>query len=93
MLFRDNDDREGSVIPPSSVLRMKVEREEAPFCGIRFESKTRRHQAFDKWAGRVLALPEVKKLLNRVGVLKAIIRARLVAIEKNHVDLEFVMSP
>lgn len=32
-------------IPPRSVLRMRLEREDVPFCGIRFEFKTQRHQA------------------------------------------------
>lgn len=56
-LFGDNGDEEGSVIPLWFVLRMRVEREEVPFFGITFESKMQRHQAFDKWAARVLALP------------------------------------
>lgn len=55
MLFRDGDDREGYVIAARSVLRMRAEREEVPFYGFCFESKTQRHQAFDKWVGRVRA--------------------------------------
>lgn len=39
-LSGDNDDGEGSVIPPWSVLMMRIGREEVLFCGIRFESKT-----------------------------------------------------
>lgn len=41
-LFHDNDDGEGSVFPPRSVLWMMIEREEFPFYGIRFESKMQR---------------------------------------------------
>lgn len=39
-LFHDNDDGEGSVVPPRYVLRMRIEREEIHFYNIRFESKT-----------------------------------------------------
>lgn len=39
------------MISPRSVLKMRVEREEVPFCGTRFESKAQRHQVFDKWVG------------------------------------------
>lgn len=60
--------------------------------GYRARVQAQRHQLFDKWAGRVLALHEVKKLLNEVGVLKAIIRMRLISIEKNPVNREFLRS-
>lgn len=40
----------------------------------------------------MLAESGVEKLLNRMELLKVIIRARLIAIEKNPVDLVFLMS-
>lgn len=80
------------MVPPRSVLRMRVEREEVPFCGIIFEWKTQRHQAFNIWAKRVLALLELKKLLNQMRVLKTIIWTRSIAIENNSPDLQFLIS-
>lgn len=80
------------MFPPRFVLWMRIEREEVPFCDIWFQSRTQRHQAFDKWAGRVLALHGVKKLLNRVGVLNAIYYIRSIIVEKNPADLEFLIS-
>lgn len=90
ILSGDNDDDEGSVIPPRSVLRIRVEREEVPFYGVRFESKMQRQQALDKWAGRVPALSRSEEIAQRVGVLMAIYSAT--SIEKNPVDLEFLIS-
>lgn len=40
----------------------------------------------------MLALPGVKKLLNHIEVLKAIVRAKSMAFKKNPVDLKFLMS-
>lgn len=37
-----------------------------------FESKVQRHHAFDKWVGRVIAQPGVKKLFNQLGIIKPI---------------------
>lgn len=37
--FRDNDDGKGSIIGPRSILRIRVEREEVPWCDICLESK------------------------------------------------------
>lgn len=50
-LFRDNNNGEGLVIPPRSFLKMRVEREKVPFCGIRFQSKMQRHEASDNGLG------------------------------------------
>lgn len=91
-LFRDNDDSDGSVIAPRSVLRMRFEREEVPFYGVRFKSKSQRHQASDKCVVRVTAQPGVKKLLNQLGITKSITQARSSPIEENTVDLEFLVS-
>lgn len=71
---------------------MTAKTEEVPFCGIRLKSKTEKHQAFEKWVGRVLAQPGVKKLFNRMGITKAIIHRRSITIERDHADLEFLMS-
>lgn len=45
-LFRDNDDNEGCVIGPRSILRMQVKR--VLFCDIRFESKAQNQKV--TWA-------------------------------------------
>lgn len=44
-----------------------------------------------KNGGRVLALPCVKQLLNRMEILKAIIQTRSIAIEENLAELDFLM--
>lgn len=46
---------------------MRVEKEEVPFFDIRFKPKTERHEAFDKWAGRVMVQSGAKKLFNQLG--------------------------
>lgn len=54
-LFHDNYDGEGATIHPRSVLRMYIEREEVPYCVIKFEYKADKHQAFDMWVKHILA--------------------------------------
>lgn len=70
MLFPDNDNDEGSVVGPRSILGMRVKREEVPFSNIQFEPKAQRYQIFDKWAGRVMAQPGIKNLFNKLGIRK-----------------------
>lgn len=77
------------MIPPKSSLR-RVESGEVAFCGIRFESKTQRHHAFDKWASA--GSTGGYKLFIRLGIMEAIIRVRSIAIETNPINLEFLIS-
>lgn len=34
----------------------------------------------------------MKKLLNQIGIMKGIVQVKLMAIERNSIDLEFLMS-
>lgn len=63
-----------------------------PFCNIKLERKNHRHQAFDKWPRHIIALPGMKKLLNDLGILRAINQARVMIVKRNPTDLEFLMS-
>lgn len=40
-------DREGEIVPPWSVLRMHMKKEEVSFCTINFMSKTNSNTQFD----------------------------------------------
>lgn len=66
-LLHDSENGEGELIPPKSVLRMRIEREEVQFYNIKFESKAQRHQFFDKWAGHILAQPGMRELFNDIS--------------------------
>lgn len=91
-LFQDNDDCEGPMISPTSIPKMRIKREEVPFCGTRFESKAQTHQVFNKWVGWVIAQPGVKKLFKRLGIMKAITQGRSTAIARNLPHLGFLIS-
>lgn len=43
-LYPDNNEGKGVVVPPQSMLRMRVEKEEMPFCSVRFVSETQQHE-------------------------------------------------
>lgn len=81
-LFKDNDDGEGSLIGPRSILRVQVEREEVPWCDICFKSKAQCHQSFYKWARRIMAKPSVTKLFNKLGIRQALTQSRTISIDK-----------
>lgn len=61
---------EGAIIPPLSVLKMRVEK--VPLCTINFASKTNRHHQLDSWAETILAQPGMKKKFNDLGIMRAI---------------------
>lgn len=56
-----------ATVPPRFVVRMRIEREEVLFCSIKFESMAHKYQFFDKWAGHILAQPEVRRIQQYVG--------------------------
>lgn len=47
-MFTDKGDDEGSIIGPRSILRMRVEREEVPWCDILLEPKAQHYQLLHK---------------------------------------------
>lgn len=44
------------------------------------------------WAGEMLAQPTMKDLFNNLRIMKSIIQARSMAVERKPVDLEFFIS-
>lgn len=70
-LFNDSTDGEGVIVPPRSVLRMCIEKEEMPFCAINFLSKNNHHKKFNSWVDVMLAQPKMKKKLNDLGIMSS----------------------
>lgn len=71
-LFHDQEEGQGIIIPPRSVLRMRVGQEEVPFCIIKFESKSRRHDFIASRAPGILAQPGMEKFLRDLVILRSI---------------------
>lgn len=82
-LFPHRKDGEGAVVPPHSVMRMRVKKEEVSFYTINFASETSRHEKLDSWAETILAQPRMKKKLNELGIMRAISQARKMVVDKN----------
>lgn len=59
---------------------------------MKFECKAHKHQAFDKWAGHILAQLGMMDLFNELGLMKVIIQARAMVVERKPTNLEFLMS-
>lgn len=91
-LYPDNNEDKGVVVPPQSILRMMVDKEEMPFCAVWFVSKTQQHQKFDAWAKLILAQPGMPKKFQNLGIMRAITQARKESVERNSEDLEFLVS-
>lgn len=89
-LFGDNDNGEGSVIGSGTILRCGLR--EKGCLAVRFESNAQRHQLFDKWVGRIMVDSGVIKLLNKLGIRKALSQARIISIDRKKVDLEYLIS-
>lgn len=51
---------------------MRVEKEEIPFCTIRFVSKTQQHEKFDARAKLILAQPGMPKKFQDLAIIRAI---------------------
>lgn len=66
VLFNDNTDGEGATIPPRSVLRMSVKKEEVSFCTVNFLSKANHHDKFDSWGRHYVCLPRDEEETQRL---------------------------
>lgn len=53
-LYPDNNEGKGVVISPRSILRMRVEKEEMPYCAMHFMSMTHQHEKFEAWTKEIL---------------------------------------
>lgn len=82
-LFSDNVEGKGLVIPPRSILRMRVNKEEMPLSEVCFISKTHQHEKFKEWAKEMLAQPGMSKKLLELGIMRLITQARRTAVERN----------
>lgn len=71
---------------------MRVEKEEMPFCAVRFVSKTQQHEKFEEWAKEILAQPGMPKKFHDLGIMRAITQTRRMSVERNSEDLKFLMS-
>lgn len=78
----DNNDSEGSIISRRSILRMLTEREEVPWCDIRFKSKAQHHQLFDTCARRIMANLGAINLFNKLGIRKALSHTKTIYVDK-----------
>lgn len=91
-LFRDNNEGHGVTISPRSVVRMRVERSEMPFGFVRFEAKTRRHAGFKTWMDHVLSQADMENFIEDIGVLRPFQYAVQMDVNRNLVDLSFLIS-
>lgn len=89
ILLRDNKDGEGSVISARSILRMRVEIEEVPWCNMGFVSKVRCHQSLDEWEERIMAKTRCYKDVQQIGTGKPLTQARTLSMNMKHPYLEF----
>lgn len=80
VLFNDSTDGEGVIVPPRSVLRMRIEKEEVPFCAINFLRKSSHQEKFDSWADIIFAQSGMKKKLNDLGIMRALTQARKMVV-------------
>lgn len=69
-LFRDNNEGHGVIIPPRSVVRMRVEPCEIPFGFVRFKAKTHRHADFKTWMDHILTHADMGKFFKDISVLR-----------------------
>lgn len=90
--FLDNEEGQGIIIPPRSILRMQVERLEIPFSTLKFEPKFRRHDLFESWVGRILAQPNIEAFLDDLSILRFVNLAQFMNVDRNSVDLVFFLS-
>lgn len=71
---------------------MSMECSEVPFGVIKFEPKAQKHKEFKTWAESILAQSFMAKFLEDLGVLRPIQYAMFVEVERNPVDLAFLVS-
>lgn len=57
--FRHDVEGKGMVMPPRSILWMRVNKEEMPLSEIHFVSKSHQHEKFEEWAREMLAQPSM----------------------------------
>lgn len=82
--FRCYLEGRGITIPPRFIIRIHMEPSEVPFGMVKFELKARRHDLFESWATRILAM---ERFLKHLGILRSINLARFMEVERNQVDL------
>lgn len=85
------------MVSPKSILRMRVEREEVPWCNIHFESKANVINFFTNWGGgggegRITNKPDVIRCLTNSESEKTLNQAQTLSINKKQIDLEFLIS-
>lgn len=83
--------REGIVVDPRSILRMRVEREKMPWTELHLESKARSHQSayLKKILSALRNFSQMDENRCEEGALNC---SRLLSIIRKHSDLEFLVS-
>lgn len=69
--------------------QMRLERKEAAWSDLIFESKARRHQSYADWVTKVLKKPSVAENMVKAGIKKAQDCSKYVSVIKNHNDLYY----
>lgn len=88
------DHKEGDwiLIHPRSVLRMRVEKVEFCWSDVDFEAKFETSPSFAKWATALMAKKKYSDSIVSVGIGKALSLSKNLFINKNPMDLEFLIS-
>lgn len=90
VFFPDHIQETGFTIDPRSVLRMRIQRNEAAWANIRFESKIQTTKIYKEWAIEVLSLHNIADLLSDASVRNAVYVSLNMSITRSHADLELL---
>lgn len=91
-MFVDHSQGEGITINPHSILRMRIQRNEAASMDLRFKSKAQSTETYRKWMTEVLSVLGVVEIQAEAGVRKALDISMSTYVVRSHAYLELLIS-
>ncbi|KAF7113508.1 hypothetical protein RHSIM_RhsimUnG0116700 [Rhododendron simsii] len=83
---------EADLIPPSSVLRFRVERGDIPYCFVNYEAVSQAPAHWSNWVESVLSNPDFLHTLRASRALEPIRLSAELSIRKNNTNLDLMIS-
>ncbi|KAG5536632.1 hypothetical protein RHGRI_024155 [Rhododendron griersonianum] len=83
---------EADLIPPSSILRFRVERGDVPCCFVNYEAVSQAPAHWGNWVESVLEDPASMHALTASRVLEPVRLSAKLSIRRNNINIDFMVS-
>lgn len=91
-MFADHGQGERITTNPRSILRIRIQGNEAAWTEIKFESKSQSTKTYKKWMTEVLSVDDVVDVLAEPVIRKALDISLFMSVTRSHADLELLVT-